>query len=326
MRATFITMWGLRLDRSRASITAIVLVVMMLCSPPVAAAPSGQSAARPGVARLPSEELLVLRRNVAEARALDARPFAEVARIVAQAPELDARARARKAPIALYLAKLGTSALMPALEMLAFELPRTVPEASIPSIRRELIEVVGLVRDPRGLRVLFAVLGDATEDIETTRTAAEAIARIGTEDAAAKLVSMLGAARDERARAILGGMGECRRRLIAEAIAERLRTTTDEATARVAIRSLGRTGNAWAWKTMADRSDEMPIRRTAASALVDAYARGDGDVRDAATKALMVVDAPETAALIAHARNTAAPGVAKALDELAVRFARNPAR
>lgn len=308
----------------KTKLCSVVILVLLAAAATARAAPPD---ARGAVVHLPAQDLDALRREVAQARARDARPFAEVGRLVALAPELDARARARKAPVALYLAKLGPDALMPALEMLAIDPPHGVPEAAVPSIRRALIEAVGMLRDPRALRVLFAVLDDTGEDADTTRTATEAIARIGTEAAAEKIVATLGKATSvERARAVIGGMGECRRLRVTEALAEQLRTTNDEATARAAARALGRAGNAWVWPTLGDRSEEGRIRETAARALVDAFVRHDGDIRTAASNALMVVDAPRTPALIAEARKTAPRETAIALDALAARLARNPAR
>lgn len=290
---------------------------------------SGSAAAAPAPAvafKMPAKPFAELRKDVAQARAVDPRAFAAVSGIVSHAHEADARARGRKAPVALYLAKLGPSALMPMLEMLAIDPPRGVPATSAAGVRRDLIEGVGLLKDPRALPVLTTILDDATEDAETTRTASEAVARIGTEEAATRILSALDASSGERTRAILAGMGDCRRLRVTEALASRLRATNDDAVARAAARSLGRAGNAWAWKTLADRSEEARIRETAARALVDAYVRRDGEARDAASNALMVVDAPETPALIAQAKKGASPDVVKALDALAERFARNPAR
>lgn len=298
----------------------------------VGATASGAAKAAPpdveaAVFRMPTRPFADLRRDVAQARAVDMRSFAAVNSIVTLAPDANSRARGRKAPIALYLAKLGPSALMPMLEMLALDAPRGVPAASAPALRRDLIEAVGLLRDARGLPVLSAILDDKTEDTETTRTVTEAIARIGTAEAATNILSALDGARDDRARAIIAGMGECRRLRVTESLAARLRTTTDEATARVAARSLGRAGNAWVWQTTADRSEEARIRETAARALVDAFIRHDGEARDAASNALMVVDAPQTPALISEAKKKgASPETNTALDALAARFAKNPSR
>jgi hypothetical protein len=285
-----------------------------------------QAAPPAAAARMPAKPLADLRFEVARARAIDPRAFATVNELVSHAPDADARARGRKAPTALYLAKLGPSALMPMLEMLALDSPRGIPAASAASVRRDLIEAVGLLKDARALPVLSAILDDTSEDAETTRTTTEAVARIGTEEAATRILRALEASSGDRTRAIVAGMGDCRRLRVTEALASRLRATADDATARVAARALGRAGNAWAWKTIADRSEETRIRATAAKALVDSYARRDGEARDAASNALMVVDAPETPAFIADAKRGASTDVVKALDALAARFARNPSR
>lgn len=278
-------------------------------------------------ARMRAQEVADLRRDVARARTAEPRSFAAVSKIVARAPEADARARARKAPIALYVAKLGPSALMPALEMLAFALPRDVPAAAAPALRRDLIEAVGLLHDGRSLAVLSAILDDPSEELETTRTVSEAIARVGSDEAASRLLAALASAGSgERARAILAGMGECRQSNVVEALAARLRSAGDDATARVTARALGRAGNAWAWRTMPDRGEEARIREIAARALVEAFVRHGGEARGAASNALMVVDAPQTPALISEAKKSAAPEVQRALDDLAARFARNPTR
>jgi hypothetical protein len=275
---------------------------------------------------MPTKNFAELRRDVAQARTVDPRSFVAVSGIVSHAAENDARARGRKAPIALYLAKLGPSALMPMLEMLALDAPHGVQAETAPALRRDLIEAVGLLRDARGLPVLASILEDKTEDAATTRAVAEAVARIGTDAAATHILTALATATGDRARSIVAGMGECRRLRVTEALAVQLRTTTDEATARAAARSLGRAGNAWVWQTETDRSEEVRIREAAARALVDAYVRRDGEARDAASNALMVVDAPQTPALIADARKGASADTNKALDTLATRFTNNPSR
>jgi hypothetical protein len=277
--------------------------------------------------RLPEATAAELRRDVKQARDADPRPFIVTNDIVRNARSADQAARARKAPIALQLARLGPSGLLPMLEILAEGTPKTVPADGVQAIRRDLIEAVGLLRQPRSLAVVGAILDDPTEEEDTTRTAAEAVARLGTDEAANRVVRALDGATDAvRARAILAGMGECRRLRVADAIASRLRTTTDDATARIAARSLGRAGNAWAWKTTSDRAEEARVRESAARALVEAFVHRTGEARTAADNALMVVDDLHTPTLIAEARRGASPETIKALDALAVRFANNPAR
>lgn len=265
----------------------------------------------------PVKMTTTLAEEILKARRADPSPFIQVSGVVAQAPLAHEKARGRRAPVAEQLARLGPAATLPMLEKLATEQPAQV--------RRDLVEAVGLLQDVRGLPALRLIVADPSEDAETTRTAAEALSRIGTDEAARHLVATLGGASGERARAIVAGMGELRRLAVTEALAARARTG-DAAMVRVAARALGRSGNAWAWKTLADRSEEQKIRETAAKALVDAFVAQDGEARDAASNALMVVDAPVTPALIADARSKATGATQAALDGLAARFARNPSR
>ena len=322
-----------RRQRPRATLALVAGLVALSAS--TTATSSAQPAA-PRVAviqRLPQATAAELRRDVEQARDVDVRPFLVTRGIVERAPVADAAARNRKAPVALQLAKLGPPAVLPLLEMLAEGPPKLVRVAGVSesesalAARRDIIEAVGLLRQPRALPVLAAILDDLTEDVDTTTTAAEAIARIGTDESASRLLRALDGAGDPvRVRAILAGMGECRRLRIVDAIATRLRTTTDDATARVAARSLGRAGNAWAWKTAADSTEEAKVRESAARGLVDAFVRRTGEARKAADNALMVVADPHTPALIAEAKRGAPPETVAALDALAERFARNPTR
>lgn len=265
----------------------------------------------------PVKLTVALKNDFARARQLDPAPFVNVATIVSAAPSAHEKARGRRAPIAQQLARLGPAATLPMLEKLT--------EEQSPVVRRDLIEALGLVGDARSTTVLGGIVRDATEDAETTRTTAEALARIGTDDAATHLLGALDASSGARTRAVLAGMGELRKVRITEAIAARVRTGDDD-TVRIAARSLGRAGNAWAWKTLADKTEETRIRETAAKALVAAFVAHTGEARTAASNALMVVDAAITPSLIADARATANAETQTALDQLADRFAHNPSR
>src|SRR5690606_10282080 len=97
-----------------------------------------------------------------------------------------------------------------------------------------------------------------------------------------------------REEAILAGMGACHRVAVARALADVLAKHPEGERAKVVARSLGRVGNAWAWKTLPDRSEETSSRRIAAEALVGAYVHYRSEAREAAAKALLVIDAPET--------------------------------
>ena len=273
-------------------------------------------AVSPSASATPRTEL---RASIDKARSSDPTAFRAVGDIVAHAHEADRHARGRKAPIALHLASLGSKALLPMLELVAFGAPLAV------SVQRDLVEAIGLLRDPHAMPVLVTVLGrDA--DFETTRTAAEAVARLETAEAASALVSTLGKASGDRATAIAAGMGACHRAVIARSLADRLASHPDDAEARHVVKALGHVGNAWAWKTLPERSEEAATRETAARALMSAYVQRSGEIREAAAKALLVVDDVHTDALLEAARRDASADTAIAIDDLARRVAQNPTR
>ena len=293
---------------------------------------SASASAAPGLAvdstKLVASHRATLRANIDKARLADPTAFRDVHEIVAHAREADKHARGRKAPISLRLAGLGTKALMPMLELAAFDAPPLAAgetAADRASVTRALIEAIGLLRDARSMPVLVAIL-ERDSDAATTRTAAEAVARMESDEAANVLVADVEKATSDRATAILAGMGSCHRTLVARTLADRLAAHPDDAAAHQILKSLGHAGGAWAWKTLSDRSEEAATREIAARALVTAFVRYGGDAREAAAKALLVVDDVHTNALIEAARRGAPADTAIALDELARRFANNPTR
>lgn len=267
-----------------------------------------------------------LRTQIVKARAADAKSFREVRALVVRAPELHARGRGGRVPLSLVLSKMGKGALLPMLDVLVFDAPSELSEEHRPTVRRDVVEAVGLLRDPRALPVLSALL-ERDDGPSMTRTVAEAVARLDSAEAAALLVASFERATGERQVAIARGMGMCHKETVAAALADKLAARPSTPLAMGAILGLGHVGNAWAWKTLADRSEEASTRARAAKALVTAFvASSDEDVREAATKALLLVDAPSTPELIRDARSGAATTTLEALDRLSRRFANNPAR
>jgi hypothetical protein len=238
----------------------------------------------------------------------------DVATIVSAAPNAHAQARGGKAAIAQALARLGPSATQPILEQFG--------SVTHPIVRRDLIEALGILADPKAVPLLASIIVDTKEDAETTRTTSEALARIGRDDA---ILSALKAATGDRERAIVAGMGECRKLPVTRELATRVKTG-DDAMVRAAARAMGRNGNAWAWKTLADRTDEGKIRDLAARALLESFIAHDGETRQAAANAVLVVDAPSTSSIMVELRPKVSPATQAALDELSARFAKNPVR
>lgn len=272
-----------------------------------------------------------LKGDIDKARIETPELFRQVYDVASRAGELDAGARRPGAPLTMHFKVLGPRALMPMLELLAFEghAPSALTPTARAALRVGLIEAVGIIRDARAVPVLARV-ALREQDVDTTRASADALGRIGTDEAFGALVLALeradaaGRTGDERVHAILAGIGSARRTDGATLLAKRLDAHPDGATARAIAKALGTAGNAWAWKTLASRADEGAVRAIAARALVSAYVSYAGEARNAASNALMVVDDVHTTALIAEARRTASADQASALDELAARFAANP--
>jgi len=272
-----------------------------------------------------------LKADIEKARIETPELFRQVYDVAKRAGELDAGSRRPGAPLTMHFKVLGPRALMPMLELLAFEghAPTDLTPTARAALRVGLLEAVGIIRDARAVPVLARVaLRD--RDVDTTRAAADALGRIGTDEAFGALVAALEsadaatAAGGERVHALLAGVGSSRRSDGTTLLAKRLDAHPDAATAKAAAKALGTAGNAWAWKTLSSRTDEAAVRELAARALVKAYVAYSGEARSAASNALMVVDDAHTAALISDARRTASADQAAALDELAARFAANP--
>jgi HEAT repeat protein len=189
-----------------------------------------------------------------------------------------------------------------------------------------LLEAIGTLRDPRSAAVLTAILDSAETDPMIVKAAAEALGKLGTDTAVQKLLAM--SKSGPKSRAVLAGMGHCRRAAIADALAKVIATKPDADTARVVLKSLGDVGSAAAWATTIVQvsGEEAATRAAAAKALVGAFVAYEGDLRKLAQAAILVVDDPSTPNLIASAKQGASPSLAAALDKLAAKLADNPTR
>lgn len=283
---------------------------------------------------LPATMRTSLKADVEKARIEAPDLFRQVHEIARRAGEIDAAARRPGAPLTMHFKVLGPRALMPMLEMLAFDghAPSGLTPTAQAALRVGLVEAVGIVRDARAVPVLARIaLHD--RDVDMTRASADALGRLGTDEAFAALVTALDSTESgatpggsERVRALLAGVGSSRRVDGVKLLTKRLDAHPDTTTARAIAKALGSAGNAWAWKTLSSHKDEGTVRDLAARALVKLYVDYPGEARTAASNALLVVDDVSTPAFIADARRTASTDQAAALDELAARFTKNPTR
>lgn len=254
----------------------------------------------------------------------------QVRDVAAHARDLDQGSRLPGAPLTMHFKALGPRAFGPMVELLAFDAhaAKDLSGTAAAALRLGLIEALGIIRDARSIPVFAHLLDARTSDFDTQRAAAEGLARVGTDDAIAVLTKAASASRGtDRERAILSGLHDARREAAAKLLVATLEApNTDEATAKIAAKSLGGVGNAWAWKTVTlARSEESATRSLAARALVKAYVRYSGEARDQAAKSLLVVDDPSTPTLLADAkRSTTNADTLKALTTLEQRLAKNP--
>jgi hypothetical protein len=244
-----------------------------------------------------------LRAQIEATRAADPTAFEAVDAVRASVPGIDSRRRGHHATITPSLKTLGTRALHP---MLALILDPAARQDADWNDRQKLtlvvglIEAVGMLRDPAALSALTPLLAPqaSTQDAAITQAAAEAIGRIGTDDAANLLAKHLDALSASPTadltylHALLAGTGDCRRIATAEALARVAQTTPNLDTALVLARALRDIGNAQAWKTpaVAASGEAASVQRIAVDALNALSLRFDDPLlRERISTALRVV-------------------------------------
>lgn len=276
---------------------------------------------------LPAKDRTSLQSAIKKARAKHPVAFERVAKAPQLAREMDQQKRGRAATITLPLKAIGADGLFPMLEMLAVQAPKRgdLNASAWTTLRVGLLEAVGELRDARSKPVLLAVI-KREKKFEILRAAVEALGKLGDDDSAKQLVT-LAKQPGHTQLAVLAGLGECRRAVVAKELA-RQSTSSDEAKLRVVVDSLSDVANSWVWKTpaVAKVKEENEVRGVAATALVNVFVKRAGYVREKAGRALIVVDHPHTPKLLRVARAHADPRTQKQIDDLLQQLANSPVR
>lgn len=240
-----------------------------------------------------------------------------VAEIRAQVPRLDALKRGPLATsIRPGLETLGRAGVTDLIAAATEPRDPSWTESAALAWRVSVLEALGTIQDPRARPVFERFVAADAEHFLVQRAAAEGLAKLGDYEMLEPLIS-----RD----AVVAGIGALRRPEVARLLGAELSKQPSAARAKLLVKALGDVGNAWAWKTLPpDRELEQATRNAAAQALVHAFVSWDGEVRQAASKGLMLVDAPATPALIAQAR-ASGPKTAE-FEELQSRLLKNPVR
>jgi hypothetical protein len=275
-------------------------------------------------AALPPGARRALESEIAEARRRRPEVFVEVDRVLAGAEAAQAAQRGGLAPLAPSLRALGPDAAWALAAELVGGARRELPERARLAAAVGVIEAAGAARDPRLWSLWIAILDGPEPRFEVRRAAAEALARLDDDAAAAALVTRARAP-GVAGEAVRAAMGHCRRLPVAEALVAALDARPPDAEARRLVRSLSDLGAAWAWATPALRgraADGERLRELAARALLRLFVTRPGELRQAAATALLVVDAAGAAAWIDGARAGVDDDTRVALDRLAARLAR----
>ena len=240
-----------------------------------------------------------------------------VASIRASVPKLDSMKRGKLATsIKPALEALGRPALTDLIAAANEPRDPSWTESAVIAWRASVLEALATLKDPRAKGAFEQAIADENAHFLVQRAAAEGYAKLGEYSVLEALI-----ARD----AVVAGIGSLRTPQVARLLAGELAKHPGQARAKLLVKALGEVGNAWAWKTLpANIELEQATRNEAAAALVEAYVGWDGEVRQAASNALLVVDAPATPALIAQAK--AKSRKVADLEALAERVAKNPLR
>ena len=268
-----------------------------------------------------------LRSAVNKDRAKNPRAFRRVSDTAQHIIVLDRNKRGRFATITRQLNSLGKDALYPMLEMLALRAPTlgTPRSSAKTALRVSLIEAVGMLRDPAAIPILDVIV-DQESEFWTRRAAVEALGRIGT-DKSAKKLAQLAAKPGKARRAVLAGIGGCRRAVCVKGVAIATRSS-NLSDVHLALRALGDMGSSWAWTTPAVRKsgEESTVRGTAARALIEAFAKHHRNkrLRIEIIKSLYMVDDPSAETLVEAQKSGASSALVRALDELKAKLRQNP--
>ncbi|UQA58193.1 hypothetical protein [Polyangium aurulentum] len=313
--------------------TMRALAIGILSAGMLLGALAGEALAGEGVLiapdRLAPQDRAALVTAIDAAKAQSPSAFQTLAELRRDLPTLDANKRGRLVAITPILKGMGKEALLPMLNELAVDAKGRgdLTETAWLAWRVGLLEAVGMLRDSRSTAVLGAIVEGPESEFPVVRAAASAYGKLGTDAVAQKLIA-LAKVKSPKQKGILAGMGDCRRRPVADALASMLAARPDADTATLLARSLGDVGSSWAWQTpvIAASGEESAVRAIAAKALVGSYLRYEGETREAIAKAILLVDHDATPSLLATAKANAGTADQAALDALAQRFSKNPIR
>jgi hypothetical protein len=275
-------------------------------------------------AQLSAQEQARLAKSVGEARVQSREAFDGLARLKAEVPRMDAMKRGRLAPIAHIVTALGPGAAYAIAQelLLEGERPATFTNTAWRSWQMALLDAWGGFRHPETAFALRAVVQSETSP-ELLVVAARAYAKLETDAVAMDLVQWM--ERGPRGALILKGAGDCRRLVVAQAVARQLERAQDDASAETAIAVLTDLGHAVPWQGTRHPEEAEAVRNLAAKALIDAALRFPAR-RTQVTHGLVKVDATATEQLLSEAQRRSTPQLRQELARMRTRYVEHPVR
>jgi hypothetical protein len=266
-----------------------------------------------------------LAKDIEAYKAAHPEAFEALRNVKGHKPEVYRKLRNPIPTVGRELRRLGPSALLPMLEALAFEAPARggATDQEWTALTVGMLEAVGVIRDPRSGPVLRAIFEGGSGIAEVVRAAAAGMGQL-CGDAELSVLIKRSAAGDALRGAAIAGLGNCRRLDSAKHLAGLLQAASDEASAELLGKALGRVASSWAWKAMgpAVEREGASVREIAAKALVGGFVRFGGEARSEMRRGLLMTEHQATPELIARARPSVDAKTAAELDALSVQVSR----
>jgi len=267
-----------------------------------------------------------LERHVAKARLRAPQTFAAARAVGTFRKSVASRSRLARPSAARAFLRLGPSAVMPMVELVAWDADVTGLSAEERHAFGDgLLQALAFARDPRVAPVLRAVFMKSRDATYATTAASG----LGMLCGSAERELLLGELRHDSPRrlAALAGLGHCRNASVADRLAAELEAAADGATAAVAARALGYIGSSWALGAEHKSTAEArAIRHRATQALVAALRRDRAQARIAVQRALLMVADESCLPSLRALERSASPQVATDAATIRRRLERSLAR
>ncbi len=254
--------------------------------------------------------------------------FAAVANVKGHRPEHYKHNRNPFPTVTRELRGMGSAALLPMLEALAFKAPARgdLTDAEWDALAIGMFEAVGGLRDARSRPVLHAAFVNKSLRPEVLGAVGRALGRLGG-DPELQLLTQHAVSGDPLEMPAIMGLGELRRVESAQHLAKQLTSTKSEAVAKAIADALGMLGSSWAWRALGPAKEKtgLAVREICARALATTIAKRSKQTRAAAGDSMLMVEHPDSLAILRSVRPASGSG-AKAIDRVIDRLNRQQSR